>query len=334
LQGSGTNIPNIQLVSLPRNPAPSGGVTGLFPGYDGAPLRFAHWPMTQGPRRGTVCLLQGRSEFIEKYFETIADLRRRGYAVAVFDWRGQGGSHRLLADRRKGHIEDYSEYDRDLACFMRDIVLPDCPPPYVALGHSMGGHIALRSLTTQGSWFDRAVLVAPMVRLHPRILGYPEPIVRIYARAMKLLGFGRQYVLGGGPQSTEHKLFGGNLLTSDIERFQRNRMIELAAPDLLVGSPTISWLDASLRSVAAINTSDFIDSVKVPTLIFAPGQDQIVEPRAIEDYAARLKSSTGIRLSQSLHEVLLENDDIRSRFWAAFDAYLGVAQDDRQGEVA
>ena len=33
---------------------------------------------------------------IEKYFEVVGELRRRGFAVAVLDWRGQGGSSRLL----------------------------------------------------------------------------------------------------------------------------------------------------------------------------------------------------------------------------------------------
>ena len=318
----------MELVSLPRNPAPSGAVVGKFAGYDGAPLRCAHWAMTRGPRRGTVCLFPGRTEFIEKYFETIADLRRRGFAVAMFDWRGQGGSFRALPDRRKGHINDFSEYDRDLACFMREVALPDCPPPYIALGHSMGGHIVLRSLTTQGSWFDRAVLVAPMVALHSHILRYPEGLVRAYARILTLVGLGHLYVQGGGPNMNINTPFEGNLLTSDLERFQRNHVLEVAAPELLLGSPTVGWLDASLRSVAEINTPEFIDSVKVPTLVFAAGNDKIVHPRAIEDYAAKLKSGTGIRLSQSRHEILLENDDIRSRFWAAFDAYLGISQSD------
>ena len=29
-------------------------------------------------------------------------------------------------------------------------------------------------------------------------------------------------------------------------------------------------------------------------------------------------------MPDSRHEILQENDDVRTRFWAAFDAYLGV----------
>ena len=55
-----------------------------------------------------MCLFQGRAEFIEKYFETVRELRARGFAVATIDWRGQGGSERALADPRKGHVGDFS----------------------------------------------------------------------------------------------------------------------------------------------------------------------------------------------------------------------------------
>ena len=56
---------------------------------DGVALRFARWAPPPG-RKGTVCLFPGRAEFIEKYFETVRDLRARGFAVATIDWRGQG----------------------------------------------------------------------------------------------------------------------------------------------------------------------------------------------------------------------------------------------------
>ena len=113
-------------------------------------LRFARWDATRGPRRGTVCLFGGRGEFIEKYFEVVADLRRRGFAVATMDWRGQGGSGRALSNPRKGHVRDFAQYDNDLFRFMKEIVLPDCPPPFTALAHSMGANILIRNAGKPG----------------------------------------------------------------------------------------------------------------------------------------------------------------------------------------
>ena len=314
----------MQLVSLPRNPIPSGAATGFFPGYDGTPQRYATWGATRGPRRGTVCIFQGRTEFIEKYFETVADLRRRGFAVAIMDWRGQGGSERPVDDPRKGHIDDFSEYDRDVRQFMREVVLPDCPPPYVALGHSMGSHIVLRNIAGPGSWFERAVLVAPMIALHADVARFPRLLLSLYAKLGTISGFANRYVFRGTPDGGYSPDYDGNVLTSDRERFSRNRQLERTAPDLLLGSPTIGWLNAALRSMKVVGDPDYPGKVRVPALIFGAGLDHIVDTSAAEKFAAALKVGTYILIPDAQHEILQESNDIRARFWATFDAYLDI----------
>src|SRR5471032_2543572 len=110
----------------------------------GASLRAARFSAAPDvPARGTCVLLNGQTEFIEKYFEVIDELRGRGLAVASLDWRGQGGSTRMAPDDPlKAHIDDFSQYDADLNLFMDKIVAPlaGARPP-IALSHSMGGHI-------------------------------------------------------------------------------------------------------------------------------------------------------------------------------------------------
>src|SRR5262245_27217009 len=127
-----TGAASMDLIASARNPAPSGAVTGTIETSDGIRLRVARWEATVAPQRGTVCLFQGRTEFIEKYFETIADLRRRGFAVATLDWRGQGLSQRLVDNPAKGHVRSFRDFDRDLDAFMRQVVEPNCKPPYYA----------------------------------------------------------------------------------------------------------------------------------------------------------------------------------------------------------
>src|SRR6476661_11087294 len=107
----------MKLVSIPANPVPDGVVAGGIKTSDGVNLRFARWAPPPG-RKGTVVVMQGRAEFIEKYFETVRDLRARGFAVATFDWRGQGLSDRALSDRRKGHVRNFNEYANDLSAIM------------------------------------------------------------------------------------------------------------------------------------------------------------------------------------------------------------------------
>ena len=316
--------PPAHLVSLARNPIPSGAVVGTFAGHDGTILRYARWDATRGPRRGTCCVFTGRGEFIEKYFEVIADLRRRGYAVAMHDWRGQGASARALANPRKGHVRRFAEYDADLTRFMKDVVLPDCPPPYIALAHSMGGNILLRNATIQGSWFDRMVLTAPMLALADEKVPVPQAVARFLAHALGHGPTGQFYVFGGSDMPEEVKSFEGNALTSDPERFERNKQIVETAPQLALGSPTISWLRAAYQSCNDVMRPEFSLRVRVPLLLVAAGQDRIVSSSATEELASRLKIGARVVIGGARHEILQEREEIRQRFWAAFDAYLGI----------
>ena len=316
----------MELFALARNPIPSGAVVGQFKAHDGVALRYARFQATRGPRQGTVCIFPGRAEFIEKYFEVIADLRRRGFSAAIMDWRGQGGSERALADHHKGHIADFAAYDRDLMTFMREIVLPDCPPPYVALAHSMGGNILLRNAGAPGSWFARMVLTSPMIELNPSQLGGPRWAARAYAELGCLVGWHTQYVHGARDWRENKMPFENNVLTSDKERYMRNRGLAEAAPELTLGGPTIGWLRAAMRSMALVSDPAYARRVGLPILFFIAGKDRIVSQAAIEDFSARIKSGTHVILADSRHEILQETDDVRGRFWAAFDAYLDIGQ--------
>ena len=55
----------MKLVNIPANPVPDQVVTGAIKTPDGVSLRFARWAPPPG-RKGTVVVLQGRAEFIEK----------------------------------------------------------------------------------------------------------------------------------------------------------------------------------------------------------------------------------------------------------------------------
>jgi lysophospholipase len=312
------------LNSLAKNPVPSGAQAGYFKSFDGVKIRFARWTETRGPRRGTVCIMPGRCEPIEKFFEVVADLRRRGFCVAIMDLRCQGGSDRLVDNPLCGHVRSFTDYDRDLTRFMKEIVLPDCPPPYYGLGHSLGGHIMLRNAHEVGSWFQRIIVTAPMIGIAAARAGYPPWVVRTYTEIGCLLGQGKRYPFGGNDTPLEILPFDNNSQTQDPVRFDRNRAIIEAAPELALGSPSIGWLRAAYRSMAQMQTPDYPIAMQVPLLIFAAGQDSIVSTPTTEEFALRLKVGSLVLIPQSRHEILQEIDTVRLQFWATFDAYLGV----------
>jgi lysophospholipase len=308
----------MSLVSIPANPVPEGAVAGTLKTPDGVSIRFARWPPPPG-RKGTVCIFQGRTEFIEKYFEVVRDLHARGFAVATLDWRGQGLSNRQLGDSRKGHVTSFAKYGIDLETFMRDVVLPDCPPPLFALAHSMGASILIQVTAHGRRWFDRMVLSAPMVRLAniPLLAVAPALI-----RTMRLAGFGSAYVPGGGPIGPSTMPFPGNPVTSDPVRHARTAAVIEANPALALGAPTVAWLDAAFRLMAEFANPAFPARMRQPMLMVACGRDRLVSTPAIEDFGSRLRVGSHLILPGAMHEVLMEQDPFREQFWAAFDAYV------------
>jgi lysophospholipase len=321
----------MELVGLETNPVPNGAVTGAITTTDGVKLRYARWRPTVRRQQGTVCLFQGRAEQIEKYFEVIGELRRRGFAVATFDWRGQGGSERRLRNRRKGHIDSFTEYDRDLEAFMQEVALPDCPPPHYALAHSTGALVCLRAAYSGRARFARIVLTAPLAGLGPMRIS--EPTACRIAAVLTAFGFGELYAPGTKGTSLEELPFAGNPLTGDPVRFARNVDIVTRSPELAVGPPTIGWLYAACRAMREAADPDFGPSIKVPVLAVSSALDIVVSVRAIETLAAELRAGAQVAISGARHEVMMEREQIREQFWAAFDAFVPgtrIAESDLQ----
>jgi lysophospholipase len=308
----------MKLISIPANPVPEDASTGMLRTPDGVNLRFARWAPPPG-RKGTVCVFHGRTEFIEKYFEVVRDLRARGFAVATLDWRGQGLSQRACRDPRKGHVGSFAEYALDLETFMKEVVLPDCPPPFFALAHSMGAAVLLQAAARGHRWFDRMVLTAPMIRLaRRRMLGLAPGL----ARVMRLAGLGGAYVPGGDATVLATEPFVGNLCTSDPVRYARTAAVIEAEPLLGVGSPTIGWADAAFRSMARLSSPSFPAHIRQPMLIIAAGRDLLVSTQAIEDFAIHLRAGSHLVVAGGMHELMMEQEPIRAQFWAAFDAFV------------
>jgi len=285
---------------------------------DGPTLRAARW--TSGATaKGTVAILQGRAEFIEKYCEVVAELLERGFDVAVLDWRGQGRSDRLLRNRNKGHIRHFRAYLNDLDAFQDQVLEPFCPRPWFALGHSMGGAILLDQARAGRSPFERMVLTAPMIALCG--VRWPRAAHRL-ARFLGLLGLGRAFIPGGSGRSYMLKGFSGNVLTSDPERYARTAACVEADPSLAIGDPTIRWVDAAFTLMRRFEAFELPISISTPILVVAAGRDKVTDTAAIELFTSRLKCSRCITLPGAEHEILMERRVFRDRFWAAFDAFV------------
>ncbi len=311
-------MPKPALLSIPANPAPERAMAGTITAPDGVMLRFARWP-APATGKGTVCVFTGRGEYIEKYFETIHDLRNRGYAVAAIDWRGQGHSARLLNNPFKGHVEDFSQYQLDVAAFVEQVMRPHCPPPYFALAHSMGAAVMLRVAHAGAAPFERFVLCAPLIDLPWPRASLPT---RGLARLLRAVGMGERFIPGGNVDLIKATGFPGNPLTSDRHRYARNAAILEADPTLGIASPTVAWLDAAFAAMTGFRSSGFAMRINQPVLMLAAGGDTVVSAPAIAALARKLPAGSHREIAGAKHEMLQEADRFRAQLWAAFDAFM------------
>lgn len=299
---------------LNTNEGPPGGQAFWAHAADGVRLRLAHWP---GPR-GTVLVLPGRTEYIEKYALVVADLARAGWGALVVDWRGQGLSDRLAGDAALGHVGRFADYQLDIATMRGLAETLGCHAAMPLLAHSMGGCIALRALIDG--------LQTPAVALSAPMWGLPlSRVMRLGIRSMARLTrpFGRDtaYLPTTGPEyGLPSMAFSDNPLTRDHDQFTRMLGHIRENPTLALGGPSLRWGGAALSEMAALAR---IPAPEVPALIGLGGNERIVDPAAIHAYAARWRQAELVQYPGAEHELLMEipqtRDDFLSRALTLFD---------------
>jgi lysophospholipase len=308
-----------QLFETDGNPVPEGITADYLDLPDGKKLRYALYPASGRPLKGTVIILHGRNECIEKYFETMLDLSKRGFGCATFDWLGQGGSDRLIKDPMRGHINKFDRYVSDFNYFFENVALPDCRAPFYVLAHSTGSLIALLASPDLTNRVRRMVLCAPLLSLTHQPVGHNQ--IRRVSGILSLIGLGSMY-MSGGPRPRETMPFAGNKLTSDPVRYQRNSNLYAQHRELALGGPTARWVHASCLAMDTVLDPDFKARIQIPTLIIAAGADQIVSNAAIERFARGMRSTALVTVDGGKHELLQEADLYREQVLAAFDTFV------------
>ena len=306
------------LTDTPDDPVPPGGEADWFVGAGGAKLRAALFT-PPGRARGSVILSGGRTEPIEKYFETISDFMERGFVVLAHDWRGQGLSTRDLPDRLKGHAKGYKPFLEDYRRLL-DAYEARLPKPWVAVGHSMGGCLTLLALASGEKRFASAVLSAPMLGLQ---FGAFSPVAAAALLRLNLvLGRANRYVLGqtGNPFDDS---FDDNVLTHDPRRFARYRAQVRSNPDLALGGPTWGWLEFAFRATTMLASPERLRAVTIPVEIVSAAEDRLVDNHAQAAAARNLPQGRLITVAGAYHEILMETDDMRNIFLRVFDALTG-----------
>jgi lysophospholipase len=306
-----------QLYPHPGNPLPLNARVHTVITEDGTKIRA----MSAFPARpkGTIMLLGGRADYMERYFETVTELIDRGFAVVSFDWRGQGASQRFHHDRQRGYVTNFRGFDDDLQSVMSQIAAQTLPGPYYALAHSTGGHILLRALRNP-CLIEKAVITSPLLGFNYG--KWPKSVAKLLAFSAVLSGMGGTYLPGRARGPLGRHEFEGNPLTSDAKRWDRDVTTLEINPELGTGGPTFAWFNAALASLRTLHSWKRKALIACPTLLIASGREWVVDGTATRDFAARVPGISYMKITGARHEILMERDEYRIQFWSAFDSFL------------
>ena len=297
-----------------RRSHPRGARFGTWSAPDGWPLRRMDWrPAGRGKPRGSLLFANGRGDFIEKYLEAYRHWHARGWHVTAFDWRGQGGS--------RGAGFGYASFDPlvgDLAALMA-VWQAGLPGPHAAIGHSMGGHLLLRTLIEHAPALDAAVLVAPMIGVNSA----PTPawLAPAIANTMCGLGLGPWPMWKTPPTMLRPGTQRQRNLTGSIERYEDESWWWGKEPGWNLGAPSWAWMRAAFRSAEAF-TPEHLGGVETPVLLLAAEHDRLVSGSEIARAARELPQAELQTFPGAAHEILRDADSVRLAAMARIDGFL------------
>lgn len=279
-------------------------------------MRINYFYRIKESNKKTLIIVPGRTEPALKYAELIYDLKNSGYDFFVIDHQGQGESERLLRDSHKGHVLNFNDYVNDFNQFYSIIRKIKNNPKTHLIAHSMGGAIAVKFMS-QSQWaIEKAVLIAPMMKLNTP--PYPETVARIFAKLLVKVGKGETYAPDYGPYIPEEDIFETNPYTSSEGRFNIAKYIFTNWPHLTVGGPTARWVHESLKATKNIHKLPFGTKV----LLFQAGKDEIVKNSRQTVFCRDLCKL--ISIPEAKHEILVERDEIRNPAMDQIKSFLGI----------
>jgi len=299
-------------VRVPGNEIPDGAEEHWLEGRGGVKVRVMTAPAPRQPGRGSVIVAPGRTEFIEKYFEVIGELQRRGFAVFCIDWRGQGLSGRETDNPLKGHLSNFDDPVNDLSTALK-LLGDKLPRPHIVLAHSMGGAIILRALQTRRVEVEAAAFSSPMWG----IAGI-SAFAKWYVRFMTSVGAGSWFA-----PSVEHKWkrepFKKNPVTHDKERHARAQGLISEEPRLALAGPTIGWVAAAVETTEGFQQPSALAHIRIPVAVATASQEYLVDSASHAAVVAQLSDAKHIVIEGAKHEILMELDPLRAQMWSLFD---------------
>ncbi|WP_375683523.1 serine aminopeptidase domain-containing protein [Bartonella sp. AP3QHHD] len=269
-------------------------------------IRFAITYPEVKKSKGTIVILKSYANTLEKYFLLINEISKRGFHTAIFDCFDQKKISFKIRKQRRYHCFDINNDINDLYKFLKNIVYPNCPPPYSMLTYGIGGLIALSGLDLINHQFNRLLCVSPLFA-----------------------------PFGNKTNSFQHKLTQflsdiglGFISVNDRKKLNKTKQknIQLGhihkVPLPSIKPPTSQWMASVFNAIDSMKRNVLHGNLRIPTLFILANQNNIANNIEVRQLCQHTRLTESITITGAELDTIMVNEDYKKQFWAAFDAFI------------
>ncbi len=280
----------------------------------GRQLRYGH--IVPSGAKGTIVIIPGNQEPLEKYFEFINELNPwdRRWAIFIYDLYDQGGSGRFTRSPDLVHSNGFEDDILDLEHILDTVVFDErrAARPCVVIAHSKGGHFLARYLARNPDMrITASCLTTPMMGIYKiptwlrHLLYLPNEMGLSEKRITKADESKSQLTHDRGERGTI-----------------RDRLAHIGVYERTTGM-TFGWVYHALRSIHRFYRPSNLQNLPfTQSLIIKAGNETIVDNAAIDHLHQHLKGSEVKTIEGAYHDIWLESDEYRTPFIKAIIDFL------------
>lgn len=265
--------------AVPRPPTEAS-----FTSHDGAALHYRHWPAAQESKRALLLFHRGH-EHSERWQETVEALALDDVHIFAWDARGHGAS-----PGERGSARDIGVLIADVDAFVRHVSVQHgiAVEDMIVVAHSVGAVVAAAWVHDFAPPIRGLVLATPALRVKLYV-PFAVPMLRL-KQALFGPGYVKSYVKS-------------KMLTHDPEQArlyaEDDRIFRQIAVNLLL----------DLHDTGARLAAD-AGAIRVPTLMFAAGEDWVVDNSIQEEFMQRLGATDkSLHLLPGFHHAIFHEKD-------------------------
>ncbi len=233
-------------------------------------------------------------------------ISKRGFYTAIFDWFGREKLQSNTIKQNRHRNFDINNDINYLNEFLKNVVYPDCPPPYYMLTYGTGGLIALSGLDIINHQFNKMLCVSPpFAPFGNKTNGFQHKLTQLLSD----IGLGFLPARGGKKLKQKNMQF----------ECKNNTALPSA---LSIPPPTSRWMASVLNAIDVMKKNILSGYLKIPTLFILANQNNIADNIEVRQLCQRTHLTESITITGAELDTIMHKEDYRKQFEAAFDAFI------------